>query len=78
MFHVFFGLPYYWVFMAYPSIFPQFCEPRARTVTQAGTLYHCTCVVQVRSRFTFLNYLQICEAKRDMKHVPLPGRVTGI
>ncbi len=51
-----FGLPYYWFFMAYPTIFTLFCEPRAggRTVTRACTLYHWAYAAQVRSRLSFL------------------------
>ncbi len=26
---------------------------------------------------SFLNYLQVRQVKRDMKHIPLPSRVTG-
>ncbi len=50
--------------MAYPTIFPLFCKPRVRgctitrawvcTVMRAWTLYHSTCLVQVRSCLSFL------------------------
>ncbi len=53
-----FGLPYYWFFMAYPTIFSLFCELQARgytamwallcTVMQVCTPYHCKCAVYVR------------------------------
>ncbi len=43
-------------FMAYPTIFPLFCEARARgcTMTRVHTLYHCACAAQVGSHLSCL------------------------
>ncbi len=94
MFHVFcFGLPYYWFFTAYPTIFPLFCELRAvhyttayarRKYVRISSNYQ---IRKVKQDMKFFHCSASCEHEcvhcttaheRDMKHVLLPSRVTGI
>ncbi len=63
MFHVLLWPTLLLVFIAYPTIFPLFCESwvrvctttqaQAYTVTRACTLYHCACALQTRLPLSF-------------------------